>query len=242
MAAEDHGTDALMAALTGEEPPGGDRADAAFLSEYRAARADVALLRAQLGLIGDALAQDAAVRRRPAPPRAPRDRRRARGFASGLLAVAAVATVLAGMGWLVTRAGGGAGEDSGASADKAAAPSAASSAGSALGDPGRLACARLVAEGEVTRVEPVPATAGQERITLHVTRSYKPEKAPEKVVFVLGRGLAEKGLHKGERVLVALPEGSAVADRVVVGAREIARERAGLVRALPAAAGLRCGR
>lgn len=217
MAAEDNGTDALMAALTGEEPSGGDRADAAFLREYRAARADVAVLREQLGLIGDALARDAVVRQ-SAPARAPRDRHRVRRFAHGALAVAAVATVLAGMGWLVTRAGG-AGEDSGASADKAAAPSA----GSALGGPARLACTRLVAEGDVTDVEPVPATAGQERVTLHVTRSYKPAKAPADVVFVLGEGLVEKGLHKGDRVLVALPEGSAVADRVVVGAREIAR-------------------
>ncbi|MFJ9536229.1 hypothetical protein ACIRPX_03060 [Streptomyces sp. NPDC101225] len=236
MAAEHHGTDALMAALTGEALSGEARADAAFMTGYREAEADVALLREQLALIGDALARDPAVRRAPAPVRAPRGRRRARRFAFASLAVAAVATVLAGTGWLVARTGG-AGEDSGASADKAAAPSA----GSALSSPGYLACARLVAEGDVTRVQPVPAVAGRDRITLHVTRSYKPAKAPEDVVFVLDEGLVQQALHQGDHLLVTLPERSAVAAGVVVGARDIARERAGLVRALPEAAGLRCG-
>ncbi|MEV5358713.1 hypothetical protein AB0L15_37690, partial [Streptomyces sp. NPDC052693] len=46
--------DPLMAAITGEPLP--QDADAAARAEHRAARADVALLREQLGLVGDALA------------------------------------------------------------------------------------------------------------------------------------------------------------------------------------------
>ncbi|EPD60470.1 hypothetical protein [Streptomyces sp. HGB0020] len=238
MAAEHDGTDALMAALTGEELSEEARADAAFMTEHREAEADVALLREQLGLIGDALARDAAVQHTPpAPVRAPRDRHRARRFAFGSLAVAAVATVLAGMGWLVTQSGTGVSDDAGASADKAAAPSASSS----LSSPGYLACTGLVAEGDVTDVRPVGTVAGQERITLHVTRSYKPQKGPKEVVFVLGRGLTDKALHKGDHLLVTLLRHSDVAQNVVVGAQAVARERAGLVRALPEAAGLRCG-
>jgi hypothetical protein len=240
MGTEHDGTDALMAALTGEEPSEAARADAAFMTEHRAAEADVALLREQLGLIGDALARDAeAVHRKPAPVRAPRDRRRARRVAFASLAAAAVATVLAGMGWLVAQNGGGASQDSGASADKAA-----PSAGSALSSPGYLACARLVAEGDVTEVERVPPAAGQERITLHVTRSYKPEKAGGEggqMTFVLGEDAGQKALHKGDHVLVSFPRHAAAPDQVIVGAQAVARERAGLTRALPEAAGLRCG-
>ncbi|MBY8345020.1 hypothetical protein LXH13_14760 [Streptomyces spinosirectus] len=238
MTAEHDGTDALMAALTGEELSREARADAAFMSEHREAEADVALLREQLGLIGDALARDETVRHTPpAPVRAPRDWRRARRFALGSLAVAAAATVLAGMGWLLTQSGTGASEGADASAGKAAAPSASS----ALSSPGYLACAGLIVEGDVTAVEQVPSMAGQERITLHVTRSYKPQKGPKQVVFVLDQGLTDKALHKGDHLLVTLPQHSDAAQSVVVGAQAVARERAGLIRALPQAAGLRCG-
>jgi len=240
MTAEHDGSDALMAALTGEDLSGEARADAAFMTGHREAEADLALLREQLVLIGDALAAEAPPRPEPAPVRAPRDRHRVRRFAFATVTVAAVGGMLAGMAWLVAQSGGGSSADS-AGSDAKAAPSAAAD-GAALADPGYLACTRLIAEGDVTDVRPVPAVTGQERITLHVTRSYKPAKSPKEVVFVLGEGLVEKGLHKGDRILVALPEHSAVADRVVVGAREIGRERAGLVRALPAAAGLSCGR
>ncbi|MFE7171518.1 hypothetical protein [Streptomyces sp. NPDC057616] len=239
MAAEHNGTDALMAALTGEELSDEARADAAFMTGHRAAEADLALLREQLALIGDALAAQAPPRPEPAPVRAPRDRHRVRRFAFAAVTVAAVGGMLAGMAWLVAQ-NGGSGSASSASGDAKAAPSAAAD-GSSLASPARLACMRLVAEGDVTDVKPVPAVTGQERVTLHVTRSYKPARSPKEVVFVLEQGLVEKALHKGDRILVALPEHSAVADRVVVGAQEITRERAGLVRALPEAAGLRCG-
>jgi hypothetical protein len=237
MATEHNGADALMAALTGEDLSGEARADAAFMTGYREAGADLALLREQLALIGDALAAEAPPRPEPAPVRAPRDRHRARRFAFAAVTVAAVGGMLAGMGWLMAQ--NGSSGDS-ASSDAKAAPSPAAD-GASLASPGYLACMRLIAEGDVTDVQPVPAVTGQERITLHVTRPYKSAKSAKEVVFVLDQGLVDKGLHKGDRILVALPEHSAIADRVVVGAQEITRERAGLVRALPGAAGLRCG-
>jgi hypothetical protein len=161
-----------------------------------------------------------------------------RTAAFGALAAAAVATVLSGMAWLVTQSGGGAGF--GVSADKEVGAKADTSAGSPFADPGYLACARLVAEGEVTDVEQVPGAAGQERITLHVTRAHKPAKTAEEITFVLDGSAGPKSLHLYDHVLVALPRHTASPDHVVVGDVPIARERARIVRALPAARELGC--
>jgi hypothetical protein len=236
------GTDALMAAITGEELPEEARADAAFVAEHRRATADVALLRQQLGIIGDALAeQQPRPERTPAPVRAPRDWHRARRFAFGSLAVAAVATVLSGLGWLVVQAGNGADSMAGGSSEDSGAKSASSAGtGSAFSSPGYLACARLVAEGKVTEVEPVPGVAGQERITLDVTRSYKPEKSEKELTLVIEEETVEKALHKGDHILVAVPRQSAVPDYVIVGEKPIARERAALTHALPESADATC--
>ncbi|MFF4355823.1 hypothetical protein [Streptomyces sp. NPDC001604] len=246
MTAEHNSIDALMAAITGEEPPEEARADAAFAAEHRRATADVALLRRQLGIIGDALAEEPRPERTPAPVRAPRDWRRARSFAFGSLAVAAVATVLSGLGWLVVHDGSGADTMSGGSADSAASKADGNAkAGSAFSSPGYLACTRLVAEGEVAAVQPVHGTAGQERITLDVTRSYKPEKSePEKsgkeITLLIEDETLRKALHKGDHILVAVPPQSTVPDYVIVGEKSIARERAGLARALPESAEVTC--
>ncbi|MFD8813825.1 hypothetical protein ACFV23_20595, partial [Streptomyces sp. NPDC059627] len=66
-------TDALFAVLMDEPLTGGQRADPAFMAEHRAATADVALLREQLGIIGDTLA---APPPRPEPRPRPAARRR----------------------------------------------------------------------------------------------------------------------------------------------------------------------
>ncbi|MER6631978.1 hypothetical protein ABT301_27815 [Streptomyces sp. NPDC000987] len=231
------GTDALMAAITGEDLPDDARADAAFLADHRRAEADVTLLRQQLRLIGETLAADPAPAEVPAPVGPPRStRRRVRAFAFGALATAAVATMLTGMAWLIAQGGVGASSDArGGSSDKAA-----SDAGSPFTDPGYLACARLVAEGEVMAVEKLPADAGRERITLHVNRSYKPEKAKRVVSFLIDEDAVLKSLHKGDRILVALPQHSATPDHVLVGEKAIARERAGMNRALSASRELGC--
>ncbi|MEU5100187.1 hypothetical protein [Streptomyces sp. NPDC020996] len=233
------GADALMAAITGEDLPYAARADAAFLADHRRAEADVTLLRQQLRLIGETLAEPPAPAKipapAPAPVRPPRTRRRVRAFAFGALAAAAVATVLTGMGWLVAQGGSGASSDARGGNAKAA-----PDAGSPLADPGYLACARVVAEGEVTGVEQLSAGAGQERIVLHVNRSYKPEKTKREITFLLDEGMVLKGLHKGDRVLVALPRHSATPDQVLVGERAIARERPALTRALSASREIAC--
>ncbi|TQJ88185.1 hypothetical protein [Streptomyces sp. SLBN-31] len=232
------GADALMAAITGERPP--DGADAAFLAEHRRAEADVALLREQLGLIGDALAAQPRPQRRPAAVRAPRDRRPVRRFAFAGLAVAAVTGVLSGMVWLLGQSGvgGGMSADSSSASGAKAADSAAPR--SPFSSPGYLACAGLVAEGEVTRVEPVPGTAEQERITLRVTRSYKPEKGKRELSLLVDEEAVRKDLRKGDRVLVAVPRQAATADYVLVGEKDIARERPGLLSSLPESADLTC--
>ncbi|WP_030934507.1 hypothetical protein [Streptomyces sp. NRRL S-646] len=235
MTAEHNSVDALMAAITGERLP--DEADDAFRAEHRKAETDLALLRQQLGIIGDALAEGPRPERAPARVRAPRDWRPVRRFAFGTVAVAAVAGVLAGMGWLVSQAGGGANEDSG-SASGAKADSAVRSPFSSSG---YLACTRLVAEGEVTRVEPVPPGAEQERITLHVTRSYKPEKSKQELTLVIDEGVLQKALHKGDHILVGVPQHAATPDRVLVGEKSIAGERARLTKALSESAHVTCG-
>ncbi|MEU1267168.1 hypothetical protein [Streptomyces sp. NPDC005799] len=236
------GGDALMAALTGERLP--KDADAVLLAEHRRAEADVALLREQLGIIGDALAGEQA-RPRPAaaPPRPSRNRRAVRRFAFAGLAVTAVAGVLSGMIWLLGQAGGGANSLSGGSADSGA--KADSAARSPFASPEYLACSRLVAEGTVTAAGPAPAAAGRERITLRVTRAYKPAKAQpenagEEITFVVAESVAGRALHLGDHILVAFPRRSATPDQVLVGEASIAPERAGLEQALTGSAGMTC--
>ncbi|MCZ0999044.1 hypothetical protein O1M63_14470 [Streptomyces mirabilis] len=68
--AEYEGVDALLAAITDEALPEGAGDDPEFLAEHRSAVADVALLREQLAVIGDALA-DRAQEAKPVPVRAP---------------------------------------------------------------------------------------------------------------------------------------------------------------------------
>ncbi|MFC9912324.1 hypothetical protein [Streptomyces sp. NPDC127197] len=226
MTAEHNGADALMAAITDDPLTDEARADAAFMAEHRSATADVALLREQLEVIGRALTE-------PAKPKVPepvpvRPRRR-RPFALALSAVgvAAAGAMVVGMGWLLVQAGGGSADDAGAtSADSA---QSESKDADPLGSPAYLACARLVAEGDVTDVQPVPGER-QERITLDVTRSYKPAKGEDEVTFVIR---ASAGLDEGDHLLVAIPRGSASPDFWFVGERDIAPQRQALIWALP---------
>lgn len=237
------GSDALMAAITGERPA--EDADAALLAEHRRAEADVALLREQLGIIGDALAREQPPPRpAAAPPRPSRNRRAVRGFAFAGLAVTAVAGVLSGMIWLLGQAGGGANSLSGGSADSGA-KSAESAARSPFASSEYLACSRLVAEGTVTAAGPAPAPAGRERITLRVTRAYKPAttrpaNTGQELTFVVAESVAGQALHRGDHILVAFPRRSATPDQVLVGEASIAPERAGLEQAVREAAGTTC--
>jgi hypothetical protein len=266
----EHGKDghdevALMAVLTGEAPPDDALADDAFMTEYRSATADVARLREQLGLIGEALAgpepvpghlperdpdQVPAQDPEPGPGAgggasvtslsARRDRRKPWDLALKGLVAAVGAGLVIGMGWLVVQGGG---MDAGG--DRGASSAADGSAGrehaeedAKLGSAGYLACARIVVEGIVTEVETVPGT-GQDRITLDVTRYYKPDKGQKRITFPLETG-AEPALRAGEHMLVGISGEQAYPDTWATGEKEIARERAWITAALPASRRLSC--
>ncbi|WP_369246623.1 hypothetical protein [Streptomyces sp. R41] len=245
--AEYEGVDALLTAITDEPLPAGAHDDAEFMAEHRAAVADVALLREQLEAIGNALAdrgeetkpvpRGTTRKRTRRPERAPRNRgRRPLALAVGTLAAAAVATMVVGMGWLIAQGGMGGGNDT-ASSSKA--DSADNKGGdSSLSTPGYIACSRLIVEGTVTEVEPVPGTA-QDRITLDVDRYYKPVKGKDQVTFVMDQDVDPR-LHKDDHVLVGIPRNSASPDIWTTKEKDIARERAWILKALPQSQGLAC--
>ncbi|CAM5454432.1 hypothetical protein [Streptomyces griseomycini] len=171
-------------------------------------------------------------------PRGPRRVRRPLGVAFGALAAAAAATVVAGMGWLVVQGGGGSDAASGSS--EAAADSAAGKQGGvAFGSPRYLACARLVAEGAVVAVEPLPG-AGRERITLRVSRAHKGTEDGHRVTFVLDAA-GQPRLREGDRVMIGVPLEGDHPDTVVVGEEDIAPERARITASLPESRTLTCG-
>ncbi|MCI3154232.1 MULTISPECIES: hypothetical protein [Streptomyces] len=251
------GHDALAAALFDEPPPEGVREDAGFLAARDAALADLAVLREQLTLIGDALAgreeaapagerpaEDAGAagprpaRTAPATPLGRRPRLRPLKPALGGLAAAAAASLVLGLGWLVSQNGTTAGSaDRGVASDAGSGADAKEDAGSrAFGTPGYLACARLVAEGEVTAVERVPGAAGTSRITVRATRYYKGDGP---VAFL--RDAGEVPLRPGDRVLVGTTDGGPYPDTVVTGEEDIALLRAGLAVAASESRGLACG-
>ena len=236
--------DPLMAAVTGEPLTDAQRADAGFMARYGDAAADVAVLREQLGLIAGALTGPAPARepvppgepapvgepapqppprrpRQPSGPRYVRPRRR-RSFALGALAVAAVAAVLSGTAWLLAQAGGSDGSTSSAADAKEAQAGAGADGSSSY-----LACARLVVEGDVTAVRPERGTSGRYRVTLHVTRAYKPADVPDQLTVVTGASAGPRprtGLH----VLVGVTGSSATAvpDLWITGKEPIAEQRA----------------
>ncbi|MFJ6387354.1 hypothetical protein ACIQJT_07090 [Streptomyces sp. NPDC091972] len=232
---ETYDSDALMAAITGEELGDEARADSAFLAEYRAAEDDIGLLREQLGLLGEALAEapptpdPVPARLRPSPAR-----RRVRTLAFGTLAVAAVASVVTGLGWLLGH-NGGISQDAGGSADSAS----KAESGVRFGSPAYLACATTVAEGEVTAVEELPAT-GELRVTVRVSHWFKPTLGVRDLTYVIGEYDLPEPLTKGTAVLFGVSAGSPAPDHWAVGEREIARERAFVTASLPASRGLSC--
>lgn len=243
MTAEHDGIDALMAAITDEPLSEEARGDAAFMAEHRSASADLTLLREQLGVIGDALAEPAPVQA-PAPKAArvgpSRTRRWVPKLALGGLAVAAAASVVAGLGWLIATGGSDAmssSDDSGAGGQKSGAADA--DAGTRFGSPYYLACTRLVAEGTVTSVERLPDGV-QLSISVDVIRYFKQdEERPEHLTYVVEDTFG-RGLVKGDRVLFGVPKGDGVPDHWVVGEDAVARERAWIEASLPESRKLTC--
>ncbi|WP_432133042.1 hypothetical protein [Streptomyces sp. bgisy154] len=248
--------DALMAALSDAGLSEAERADPGFLAEHRAATADLALLRTHLTALADTLTgTPPATDDRPAPARAPDPapvhplppsrRRRPRSRALQAVGVAAAGVMVLWGGLLLAR-GGGAGDTAVSSgAEKArsdagsgTAEDSAEAAYGPLSDPGYLACARAVVEGDVTVVRQRAGT-GDRRITLRVTRSYKPARAAASLTVTVPRDL-DPLLAEGDHVLLALSPGSAVPDVWAVGESRVAAERSALDRSLPAAEHLDC--
>ncbi|MDG9712541.1 hypothetical protein [Streptomyces sp. DH10] len=166
-----------------------------------------------------------------------RSRPRALRVALRGLVAAAAAGVVVGMGWLVVQGDHESADDTaGSSAADSAAGPARSEASAELGHARYLACARLVAEGTVAEVEPVPGT-GQDRVTLDVDRYYKPAKGQDRIVFPMDED-AEPQPRPGDRVLVGITRGQAQPDLWSVGEKAIAPERAWIT-AAPAKSGTR---
>ncbi|MEV2251467.1 hypothetical protein AB0I94_12955 [Streptomyces sp. NPDC050147] len=236
--------DALMLALTGEPVPEARGQDPELAAEHAAAVADVALLREHIGVVGRALA---APEPEPAPVVAVRPagvRRRRVTVALGLAAATAAVSLVGGAVWLAIESGGGIS----ANADKDAAKGAASggdhkedaggpnerdAGGSDDMDqkPGAYAaCARLIVEGTVNRVEPVPGGV-QERIVLDVTRYHKPSRGAEQVTFVMDVDVDPR-LRPGDRTLIGIRKGEASPDVWSKGKKDLARDRAWIEREL----------
>ncbi|MGW3668089.1 hypothetical protein [Streptomyces sp. NPDC005141] len=255
--AEYEGVDALLAAITDASLPEGARDDVAFMAEHRSAREDVDVLREQLIIIGDALA-DSGKATEPAraaqkskgskrsrgprrsgdgrPEGTPKKRSRHRGALAvgfGGLAAAAAASLVVGMGWLVAHNGMGGASDQGASDAKA-------DSNSLLSGPGYIACSRLIAEGTVTEVLQVPGTE-QDRITLDVYHYYKPAKGEKEVAFLMDRNVDPR-LHRGDEVLVGIQQHASTPDTWTTGEKNIARERSWILKALPESRAMRCAR
>ncbi|WP_205614237.1 hypothetical protein [Streptomyces dangxiongensis] len=182
------------------------------------------------GVAGGGVPRRGRSRTRPAgrPPGA----RRALRIALGSLAGAAAFSLVLGLGWLVTRAGGGA-DDSGGSSK-----SAADSAGKGAGDGGRpadaereLACSRLVVEGTVAKVRRLPDSPAS-RVTLTVLRSYKPARGPAEVAFLLDGG-TQPAPRTGQRVVVGVGRGEEEASVWALGDAQVAAARAWITDTLP---------
>ncbi|MCX5334051.1 MULTISPECIES: hypothetical protein [unclassified Streptomyces] len=247
MTAEHDGIDALMAAITDEPLSEEARGDAVFMAEHRSASADLTLLREQLGVIGQALAEPVPV---PAPVPAPAPKPARVGpsrvrlwfpkLALGGLAVAAAASVVAGLGWLIATGGPNAmsSSDDGGSAG-AQKSEADADAGTRFGSPHYLACTRLVVEGKVTSVERL-VDGVQLRIIVEVSRYYKKDgQQPDELTYVIEDTFG-RGLVKGDQVLFGVPKGDAVPDHWVVGEKAVARERAWIEASLPESRKLTC--
>ncbi|MFG2647026.1 hypothetical protein [Streptomyces sp. NPDC048436] len=232
--------DALMLALTDEPVPEAARRDPELLAEHAAAVADVALLREHIGAAGRALAAPEPV---PKPVPLPDQRvgvrpagarRRRVTTALGLAAAMAAVSLVGGVAWLAVESGGGI---SRSADDKDAAQGAAPEAGDQKSGV-YVPCARLIVEGTVKRVEPVPGGV-QDRIVLDVTRYYKPSRGTKQVTFVMDVDVDPR-LRPGDRTLIGIPKGEASPDIWSSGKAGLAKDRAWIERELRQGKGMKC--
>ncbi|MEU6676054.1 hypothetical protein [Streptomyces sp. NPDC046925] len=241
MARDDY--DALMLALMDEPLPEDAGRDPELAAEHAEAVADVALLREQIGVVGRALAAPAtaAVPVTPPDPRVglrPAGVRRRRVTAAfGLAAATAAASLVGGLAWLAMESGGGITSGGDSDAAKGSAPDASDQRADGGGSNGAdqrsgsyAACARLIVEGTVKRVEPIPGGVS-ERIVLDVTRYYKPDQGAKRITFVMDVDVDPR-LGPGDRTLIGIPEGEASPDIWSKGEKDLAKERAWIEREL----------
>ncbi|MEU8956143.1 hypothetical protein AB0C93_17785 [Streptomyces sp. NPDC048518] len=233
--------DALMLAITGEPVPAEALRDPGFAADHAAAAADVALLRERLGTLGATLAAGSGLGSAPAlaPPGRIRSRRRSTA-ALGAVAATLAVVVVGGLGWLVVDAGQGGGSDQGAARGTTSdgKPGRTGGGDADLSPEGFVACSRLIVEGTVTAVDPVPG-ALEDRVTVDVTRHLKPESGSDTVKFPMDH-YAEPRLRRGDHVLVTVDKGSAEPANWAVG-KERDRLRTMILKALPAAKRISCG-
>lgn len=232
-----HEDDALMLALADEPLPEPAGQDPELAAEHAVAVADVALLREHIGLVGRALAAPAPVpvpapdRQAVVPPAGVRRRRYT--MALGLAAVTAAVSLVGGAAWLAIESGGGISKSADSDTAKGAGPEAGGEdrAGSADQKSGAyVPCARLIVEGTVKRVEPVPGGV-QERIVLDVTRYYKPSRGAGQITFVMDVDVDPR-LRPGDRTLIGIPKGEVSPDIWSDNKADIARDRAWIEREL----------
>ncbi|MET8976181.1 hypothetical protein ABZX85_11240 [Streptomyces sp. NPDC004539] len=214
--------DALMYAITGEPAPDDT-------PELRAARDDIAVLRAQLALIADELDDPPVVvplRRRPLNGRL---------VLVGVAAAGVLGLLGGGLALLPNTAG-----DASSASDKAVSSAAEDGTmtpapQSPLTDPEYLACAATVVEGTVSAVRPL--ASGETAVTLKVTHAYKPTPGPADVTFTFGLKVT---IVRGTPVLVALRPDTASPDDLFVGTPDITAQRPALTRALADSRALTC--
>ncbi|MGW6398968.1 hypothetical protein [Streptomyces sp. NPDC055134] len=262
----EHEDRALMQALTGEPLPEEDAADPETVAAHAAAVADVALLAEQVRGIGDALAARAKPESPPAPQLVPapggpapasapvkplvpvsvfpmRPRPRPLVVAFKTLAAVCAAGMLGGLAWLAVDGGAGVSESA---SDKSAGDAKAGAKGKGGGESadvtpeGFVACSRLIVEGTVVRVEPVPG-AQRDTITLTATRYYKPAEGPEKVTFRMDHDVDPR-LKPGDRTLISIPKGEEYPDNWATKAGDRASLRDMVVNALPGSRALKCSK
>ncbi|UJA08267.1 hypothetical protein [Streptomyces collinus] len=172
---------------------------------------------------------------RPGRPRGPR---RVLRIALGSVAGVAALGMVAGLGLLVARTGGSAGDAKSSAADGA--KSAGQAPAKVSGDAGRpaaparvLACYKLVVEGTVAAVEP-RAGSPWTRIELTVRQAYEPARTAARVAFDLDAG-ARPAPRAGQHVLVGVGRGQTSASLWAVGDARVAVNRAWITEALPEA-------
>ncbi|MFC8125380.1 hypothetical protein [Streptomyces sp. NPDC057302] len=241
--------DALLLALMDEPLPEAAGRDPELAAEHAAAVADVALLREAIGAAGRRLAEpepepgpEPVPKPMPLPVRPAGVRRRRLTLALGVAAATAAVSLVGGVLWRGMESGGGinkssadadSGSDSRSGSAKDAAPEAGDQKSGAYG-----ACARLIVEGTVRRVEPVPGGV-QDRIVLDVTRYYKPSQGAKRVTFVMDVNVDPR-LRPGDRALIGIPKGEASPDIWSKGVKDLARDRAWIERELRLGKGMKC--